>query len=240
MTQVLDHGYVKLLDSMPGWKHPEIAGVPVTWGFGDQRVVDAARVSIEGDKVVANSTDAKLLGYLLKQKHTTPFEHVRFTFEVQLPMFIARQWIRHRMGSFSEMSARYGALPDVFYIPELSRMNKQATSNKQGSTSELIEGAEGWQAMIKGHSADCYGKYEAMLEGGMARELARMVLPVNIYTKWFWTVDLHNLMHFLKLRLDGHAQYEIRVYGEAIMDLIDPIVPATMAVFRKDVLGLAA
>ncbi len=151
MTQVLDHGYVKLIDSMPANYEGRIDRAQAAdegWGRGDQRVVDAARVSIAGENVRSTSDSAKLLGYLLKQKHTTPFEHVRFTFEVQLPLFVARQWIRHRMGSFSEMSARYGQLPDHFYIPELSRMNKQATSNKQGSTSELIDGAEEWRNVI--------------------------------------------------------------------------------------------
>lgn len=228
--KVLDHGFVKLIDSMPA-ATPVITDV---WGAGDQRVVDAARVSIAGRGVRPVLDDKKLLRYLLVNKHTSPFEKIRFEFHVKLPIFIARQWIRHRTGSFNEMSARYGVLPDCFYVPDPERMQSQAKDNKQGSGG-LLPGhlAEKMRDEITCLSGRSYATYETLLEDGLARELARMVLPVNFYTEWWWTVDLHNLMHFLRLRLHSHAQWEIQQYGKAIVELIRPVAPYTVSVFEE-------
>jgi len=213
--RVLDHGFVRLVDSMGD----------------DGRVVDAARVSYKkGTKKV--STDRGLIRYLLRKLHTTPFEKVRFEFHVKLPVFVARQYMRHRMGTFNEVSARYSEMPDEFYIP--NPLRKQSKNNKQGSSSLSVdkilvtsEFSDGHldseinpQEFLMDYFDDSYAVYQQLLESHTARELARGVLPVNIYTEFYWTVDLWNLMHFLRLRLDSHAQYEIRVYAEAIYKLI--------------------
>ena len=227
--KVLDHGFVTLVDSMPS-----AGNVVDGWGAGDQRIVDAARVSIAGRGVRAVSDDKKLLRYLLKNRHTSPFEKVRFEFDVKLPIFVARQWIRHRTGSFNEMSARYGVMVDDFYLPARDRMQAQATDNKQGSGDMLPIGpAVDAMKLIQASSMQSYEDYQDLLAIGLARELARIVLPVNLYTRWWWTVDLHNLMHFLRLRLHLHAQYEIRVYAEAIQGLACAVAPCAMEAFAE-------
>lgn len=209
---------------------------------GDKRIVDAARVSIAGEGVRPTSSDRKLIRYLLKNRHTTPFEQVRFTFHVRLPIFVARQWIRHRTGSFNEESARYGKLADDFFIPAQGRLMKQATKNKQGSSGTLVRDPYETQKLIREHSERSYRLYEELLDiqengepgdNALARELARMVLPVNIYTQWFWTTDLHNLMHFLKLRLHPHAQKEVRAYAEAILPMASAVAPMAMEAFYE-------
>lgn len=211
----LDRGFVALVDHMGN----------------DARIVQAARVSYQkGTKAV--STDRHLIRYLLRNLHTTPLEKIRFEFHVKLPIFIARQWMRHRMGSFNEVSARYSVMPDEFYIP--NPLRKQSETNRQGSSDEVVtkvswpefEGPEEGSAednpqeFIRSSSNCSYKDYELLMESGAARELARSVLPVNIYTEFYWTVDLWNLMHFLRLRVDGHAQKEIQEYGNAILNLI--------------------
>jgi thymidylate synthase (FAD) len=214
---VLDHGWV----------------VPVDYMGGDQRIVDAARVSIAGDKVKATASNENLIRYLLRHKHTTPFEKVRFEFAAKMPMFVARQWVRHRMSSINEMSARYGQLPKEFYLPEITRMQVQSTDNKQGS-GETMGYAEATVAsnVMKVIHDQSYKSYEILLEEyGLAREVARGVLPVNIYTQWYWTIDLWNLMHFLNLRLHSHAQYEIRVYAEAMETFVRAVCPLAMEAF---------
>lgn len=230
-ANVLDHGLVGLVDSMP-----RMAPVkPGQTAPGDQRIVDAARVSILGAGVRPTSDDRKLIRYLVKNKHTTPLEQVRFTFHVRLPIFVARQWIRHRTGSFNEESARYGVLRDDFYIPSLERLRfgGQSTSNKQGSGEAIHhETAQQMRDLIQHQSTVSYDLYLALLDRGLARELARVVLPTNIYTQWFWTTDLHNLMHFLKLRLHGHAQFEIRKYAEAIAPMASALAPFAMEAFH--------
>lgn len=240
-TKVLDHGFVHLLDSMPHWER----------GSADARVVQSARVSMaHSPSDVLESLglesepedrkpeqDAKLIDYLMRNSHTSPFEKVRFEFVVKLPIFIARQWIRHRTGSFNEQSARYSKLPREFYVPELGRMQVQSTSNKQASAEALPEaaGKQCWGAIVVS-SEDAYETYERLLETGLARELARMVLPTNFYTQWYWTVDLHNLLGFLRLRLHTHAQYEIRVYAEALLAMAERVAPLSVAAFRRHVL----
>lgn len=214
-----------------GFKHYEI---PIT-ASGDQRIVDAARVSIAGQDVRPTSDDRKLIRYLVKNRHTTPLEQVRFTFHCRIPIFVARQWIRHRTGSFNEESARYGKLAADFYIPTLERMmfGGQAKRNKQGSGEPLSESVSlDMITLIENHSIDSYHHYEKLLNNGCARELARAVLPVNIYTQWFWTTDLHNLMHFLTLRCHEHAQWESRQYAEAIVGMAEAVAPYAMEAWR--------
>lgn len=233
-----EHSFVRLVDTMPRFGPVD----DVTGGVarGDQRIVDAARVSISGEGVEAKASPERLIRYMLKNKHTTPFEHVRFTFHVRLPLFCARQWIRHRTGSFSEQSARYGKLKPDFYVPTLERMRLggQAKKNKQGSGEPLDETvAHDMRTWIDDANADGYERYAKLLDNGCARELARMVLPVNIYTQWFWTTDLHNLMHFLRLRLHSHAQWEMQRYGQVIVPMAEAIAPITIAAFKETLDG---
>lgn len=221
MTQVLDFGHVKLVGVMGD----------------DQAIVDAARVSISGEGVKATSKDRGLIRYLLRNKHTTPFEMVEFKFDCKMPIFVARQWIRHRTASVNEMSARYSILPNEFYVPELSRIQAQSTNNKQGSGAAFPTAeAEEIRQALREYSALAYRMYEGLNEQGLARELSRMVLPTNIYTQWFWKMDLHNLMHFLKLRLHPHAQYEIRVFAEAIADIVKAQCPVAWEAFEDYIL----
>jgi thymidylate synthase (FAD) len=222
IKKVLDFGHVRLVDSMGD----------------DKRIVDAARVSYQnGTKVT--SDDRNLIRHLLRNSHTTPFEKVRFEFHVKCPIFIARQWFRHRMGSFNEISGRYSILSDEFYIPE--KVRGQSKTNKQGSSDDVIKDIpllvdeEGNtititpQEFIEEHSENAYATYISLINEGVSRELARAVLPLNIYTEFYWTVDLWNLMNFLRLRIDSHAQYEIQVYGKAILDLINSNCQLTLS-----------
>ena len=238
-----DHSFVGLVDSMPQLIFGAGRNARLEDGVtlpGDKRIVDAARVSILGKGVRAISDDEKLIRYLVKNRHTTPLEQVRFTFHVRLPIFVARQWIRHRTGSFNEESARYGKLASDFYIPSIDRLKAvgQAKDNKQGSTDGIILGgdAEAICTAIQKTSAAAYMLYEEFLKVGLARELARMVLPTSIYTQWFWSTDLHNLMHFLKLRLHPHAQWETRRYAEAIVPMAEALAPFAMKAWREFVL----
>lgn len=224
-------GSVTFVDSMPSldsWKE----------GYnGDSRIVDAARVSIAGQEVRAVSDDRKLIRYLIKNRHTTPLEQVRFTFHVRLPIFCARQWIRHRTGSFNEESARYGKLASDFYIPSVERLmaGGQAKDNKQGSAKAPFsrDTAAKLRIRINTRSLESYWEYENLLNQGIARELARMVLPTNIYTQWYWTTDLHNLMHFLRLRLHSHAQWEMQRYAEAIVPMARALAPIAMEAWEE-------
>lgn len=213
--QVLDKGFVELVDSMGN----------------DMSVVRAARVSYNKDTgSKGEEADKKLVGYLMKHRHTSPFESVAFTFHVKAPLFVFRQWHRHRTWSYSELSARYTEMTDEFYVPDTWRL--QDTKNRQGSDGESWE-PETWKVGLNHITQLAMSTYQAMLDGGVAREQARMVLPVNLYSRMFATVDLHNLFHFLKLRLDKHAQYEIRVYAEAILEIIEPIVPWAVAAWKE-------
>lgn len=219
-----EHSTVTVVDSMPRYRTTKIGETAP----GDQRVVDAARNSVAGLDVRPSSDDRKLIRYLVKNKHTTPLEFVRFTFHVRLPLFVARQWIRHRTGSFNEESARYGKLRGDFYIPSVDRImaGGQSKNNKQGSGEPILRTkAEEMIDEIKYECQRAYKTYELLLNDGLARELARAVLPVNVYTQWYWTTDLHNLIHFLRLRLHPHAQYEVRRYAETIRDLVQPLAP---------------
>ena len=223
IVRVLDHGHVRLVDHMGS----------------DLSIVRNARVSYDAEWRTGEDEgkDAKLLSYLVKNRHTSPFEAVSFTFDVKAPIFVFRQWHRHRTWSFNEVSARYAELPEEFYVPAEAQITTQATSNKQMRTDEQHPRAEDWANFMRCHNATTFDLYRSMLRDGVPRELARSVLPVGTYSHMFATVDLHNLMHFLKLRLHEHAQYEIRVYAEAMLALIDPLVPVTVKAFREHYLA---
>jgi len=221
--KVLDHGFVRLVESMGS----------------DLSIVRNARVSYDAEWRTGedDGKDAKLLNYLLKNKHTSPFESCVFTFDVKAPIFVFRQWHRHRTWSFNEISARYSELPEEFYVPETEQITTQSSSNKQMRTDELNPHAESMKRRIIDASSNSFAVYKKLIEEGCPRELARSVLPVGTYSHMFATCDLHNLFHFLKLRLHPHAQYEIRVYAEAMLELIEPIVPISVDAFRKHILG---
>jgi thymidylate synthase (FAD) len=234
---VLDHGFARLVSYMqPANDYPSggrSADLDDMW-TGDLEVVRNARVSYDADwRAGDEQKDAKLIDYLTKNHHTSPFEAMVFTFEIKAPIFVIRQWHRHRTWSYNEVSARYAELPEEFYVPAVEQITTQSASNKQMRTSEQHTNADYWR-----HQMDSYGKaaftlYKQMLADGVPRELARGVLPLNTYTRMFATVDLHNLFHFLRLRLHSHAQYEIRVYAEALLALVEPIVPHAVKAFKE-------
>jgi len=199
----------------------------------DSSIVQAARVSYAGGTKSVND-DRGLIRYLMRHRHNTPFEMVEFTFWVKCPIFVARQWLRHRTASVNEVSARYSILPDEFYLPEHLRFQSQ--NNKQGGEEEMT----GDELLILKQKASCdmaFHTYSELLSKGCSRELARSHLPVSTYTEFFWKMDLHNLFHFLSLRLDSHAQKEIRDLAQQVYDLIKPIVPISCEAFEDYVLG---
>ena len=198
----------------------------------DLSVVRSARVSYNAEPREDGSDD-KLIRYLWKNRHTSPFESVSFTFEVKAPIFVFRQWHRHRTWKFNEVSARYTELPNEFYIPEAQHITTQHSSNKQMRTDEQHERADDFRELMRSQNDVAFDLYQYMIGEGCPRELARSVLPVATYSKMFATVDLHNLFHFLQLRLHEHAQYEIRVYAEAMKELIQPVVPVCVAAFDE-------
>lgn len=232
---VLDHGFVRVIDYMGT----------------DSAIVQAARVSY-GKGTKKTREDAGLIRYLLRHRHTTPFEMCEIKFHIKLPIFVARQWIRHRTANVNEYSGRYSIMDKEFYVPRPEHLAAQSTSNRQGR-GDVLEGAEAARALeiLKGDAATAYEHYEELLNGneegavfdankqGLARELARMNLPVNFYTQWYWKIDLHNLMHFLALRADAHAQYEIRVYAEVMLDILKKWVPTTYQAFMDYRMGAA-
>lgn len=221
--KVLDHGLVRLIEHMGS----------------DLSIVRNARVSYAAEwrSGEDEGKDIKLLDYLIKNKHTSPFESCVFTFEVKAPIFVLRQWHRHRTWSFNEISARYAQLPEEYYVPELEQITTQSASNKQMRTDEQHPNADKLAMSISSANSEAFTTYKHLIAEGCPRELARSVLPVGTYSHMFATVDLHNLMHFLKLRLHSHSQYEIRVYAEAMLKLIEPIVPHSVASFKKHILG---
>ncbi|MFV0302823.1 MAG: FAD-dependent thymidylate synthase [Paracoccus sp. (in: a-proteobacteria)] len=222
---VLDHGFVRVVDYMGD----------------DAAICQAARVSYgRGTKSVQN--DEGLIRYLMRHWHSTPFEMCEAKFHVKLPVFVARQWIRHRTANVNEYSARYSILDREFYIPAPDKLAAQSTQNNQGR-GEVLAGEEAAKVLeiLREDAMRSYDHYEAMLsqarpdgtpQQGLARELARMNLPANIYTQWYWKVDLHNLLHFLRLRADPHAQYEIRAYADAMCRIVADWVPAAFGAFR--------
>jgi thymidylate synthase (FAD) len=221
--KVHDHGLVAMLDVMPRLV-PE-------GQTADMAIVQAARVSYGiGTKQV--SEDRGLIRYLLRHRHTTPFEMVEFKFHCAMPVFVARQWIRHRTANVNEYSGRYSVMPDRFYRPTVDMVRKQSATNRQGGDEPIEVGtAEQFLAYLERAEA-LYKEYVDLTQQGVARELARIGLPVNVYTEWYWKCDLHNVLRFLSLRLDPHAQAEIRDYASAMWRLMEPIVPITMEAFR--------
>jgi len=232
---VLDHGFIRVIDYMGD----------------DSSIVQSARVSYgKGTKKVSN--DEGLIRYLMRHWHSTPFEMCEIKYHVKLPIFIARQWIRHRTANVNEYSARYSILDKEFYIPAKEQLSAQATNNRQGR-GELITGqqADDVLKILKDDAVRTYDNYEKMLnerfdgtvidekKSGLARELARMNLTLNSYTQWYWKTDLLNLMNFLFLRGDSHAQYEIRVYAEKMLDTVKKWVPITHAAFLDYRVGAA-
>jgi len=230
---VLDHGFVRVMDYMGD----------------DGAVVQAARVSYgRGTKKVQE--DRGLINYLMRHRHTTPFEMCEIKYHVKLPIFVARQWIRHRTANVNEYSARYSILDNEFYVPAPENLAAQASANRQGR-GQVLEGAEAERVMglLREDAERAYAHYEEMLNegaggegpdpgrGGLARELARMNLNLSFYTQWYWKIDLHNLLHFLSLRADDHAQYEIRVYARAMMDTVRRWVPLTCEAFTEYNIG---
>lgn len=215
--KVLDHGFVALVDTM-----------------GDDRTpAQTARTSYRNRTQRTPEEDAKLTNYLVKNRHTTPLEFVQLRFYMKMPIFVARQFIRHRTASVNEISYRYVQATREFYVPELDRCQKQSTTNKQGSASEVVGDPQRCRWLVETAGNVAFDAYEDLLQEGLSNELARTVLPVGTYTEWYWQNDLHNTLHLLNLRLDPHAQYEIRVYAEAMLDLIEPIYPTIIAAWRE-------
>jgi thymidylate synthase (FAD) len=225
---LLDYGFVRLIDYMGD----------------DNAVVQAARVSYgKGTKKI--NEDRGLIRYLMRHYHTTPFEMCEIKFHIKLPIFIARQWIRHRTANVNEYSARYSVMDKEFYIPEVANLAPQSKINHQGRSTEVLSNEEAARVLeiLKTDASRCYRNYEVMMnedrdgnvidEGsrGVARELARMNLTLNSYTQWYWKTDLHNLMHFLHLRADSHAQYEIQVYAKAMLEIVKAWVPHSYDAF---------
>lgn len=241
MLKVLDHGFVRLVSYMqPAKPLAEVRGGDICideWS-GDLEVVRNARVSYDADwREGDDKQDAGLVNYLTKNRHTSPFEAMVFTFEVKSPIFVLRQWHRHRTWSYNEVSARYTELPEEFYIPKAEHVGTQSTSNKQMRVLEeaagLDEVAVQFIKDLQEHSAAGFRFYKKHLAAGVPRELARLFLGLNTYSRMFATVDLHNLFHFLTLRLHSHSQHEIRVYAEALLKLIEPICPVAVAAFKE-------
>ncbi len=218
--QVLDHGFVRLVDYLGG----------------DARIVQAARVSYgEGTKTLRE--DGALIDYLLRNRHTSPFEQVILTFHVKMPIFVARQWIRHRTARLNEISGRYSVMRDEFYLPDPSEVRYQSRRNKQGRGEEVPEALrERVIGLLQEEARRAYTTYEGLLEDGVARELARINLPLSLYTEMYWQIDLNNLFHFLRLRLDWHAQYEIRAYGDVMARLAQAVAPRAFEAFEEHIL----
>ncbi len=218
----LDHGFVRLVDLMPRLVEVQ-DGQPTTAEFA---ITQAARVSY-GDGTKSVNEDRGLIRYLLRHMHTTPFEMIEWKFHCAMPIFTSRQWIRHRTANVNEMSGRYSILPNKFYVPTPEGVRKQSTKNKQCSEGQVddMTDAEAFVSKLDQTCVAAYSEYEKAIENGIGREQARMLLPQNLYTEWYWKIDQHNLFHFLKLRCDAHAQYEIRVFADAILKLITPFVP---------------
>lgn len=206
----------------------------------DSSIVQAARVSYgEGTKKVHE--DRGLIRYLIRHQHWTPVEMVEFKFHVKMPVFVARQWIRHRTANVNEVSARYTEMKDEMYLPPLEHISSQSVDNKQGRNTEPfpIETAEEIKNLILESNTRQYEIYQKLLNMGVARELARTILPVGHYTEWYWKIDLRNLMNFLALRLDPHAQWEIRVYAEAMANIVKQAVPIAWEAFEDYILHSA-
>ena len=231
--EVLDHGFIRVIDYMGD----------------DSSIVQSARVSYgKGTKKISN--DKGLIKYLMRHRHSTPFEMCEIKFHIKLPIFIARQWIRHRTANVNEYSARYSILDKEFYIPSAENLAAQSAINNQGRGDALTDDeASNVIQILKKDAEQTYSNYETLLnessegniidesKSGIASELARMNLTLNTYTQWYWKIDLNNLLHFLALRADDHAQYEIRVYADAMLDIVKKWVPLTYEAFEDYRIG---
>lgn len=242
---VLDHGFVRLVSyTQPAAEGhlPDENGVrylrPQQW-TGDLEIARATRNQPDAEWRLPDPDnpgahhDEKLIGDMMRQRHTSPFEFMDFTFHVKAPIFVFRQWHRHRTQSYQEISARYTKLPEEFYVPDPSKIGYQDKKNRQGRTSDQHENAGHIAHVIRNVSAHAHREYRDLLGLGMPRELARAILPVNTYSMMYAKANLHNWFHFLGLRIDPHAQYEIRVYAEAILTLIRSVVPVTVEAWEK-------
>ena len=220
--KVLDHGFIRLVDYMGG----------------DSRIVQSARVSYgKGTKSVRE--DEALIDYLMRHQHTSPFEQVVLTFHCKMPIFIARQWIRHRAARVNEISGRYSVMEDEFYLPEETAIQYQNKDNRQGRDPQEVPvhlRQKVLDILTKGQQV-AYDDYQKMLADDIARELARINLPLSLYTQWYWQIDLHNLFHFLELRMDEHAQWEIRQYANVIADITRAVAPLAFRAFETHVVN---
>ncbi len=219
--RVLDKGFVRLVDYLGG----------------DARIVQSARVSYQdGTKTVRE--DAALIDYLVRHKHTSPLEQVVLTFHLKMPIFVARQWLRHRTARLNEISGRYSVMRDEFYLPEAREVRRQSVVNKQGRSDGEVPAPlqQKTLELLQTGQADAYAGYQELLDEDVARELARINLPLSLYTEMYWQIDLHNLFHFLRLRLDVHAQAEIRVYAEVMAELARTVAPLAYEAFEEHLL----
>lgn len=220
--KVLDHGFIRLVDYMGG----------------DSRIVQSARVSYgKGTKSVRE--DEALIDYLMRHQHTSPFEQVVLTFHCKMPIFVARQWIRHRAARVNEISGRYSVMEDEFYLPEETAIQYQNKDNRQGRDPQEVPAhlrQKVLDILTKGQQV-AYDDYQKMLADDIARELARINLPLSLYTQWYWQIDLHNLFHFLELRMDEHAQWEIRQYANVIADITRTVAPLAFRAFETHVVN---
>lgn len=219
---VLDHGFVRLVDYLGS----------------DQRIVQSARVSY-GEGTKSFRQDKGLINYLLRNDHTSPFEQVVFTFHVKMPIFVARQWTRHRTARMNEISGRYSVMKDECYVPDDAHIALQSDDNKQGRQNEPVSAEEAKRVrdILESQNRIAFENYHNLLDAGIAREIARIDLPLSLYTEFYWEIDLHNLFHFLALRLDGHAQYEIRAYAEVMLEIVRAVCPIATEAFENHKLG---
>jgi thymidylate synthase (FAD) len=219
---VLDKGFVRLVDYLGG----------------DERIVQAARVSY-GEGTTSFRQDKGLIDYLLRNQHTSPFEQVVLTFHAKMPIFVARQWVRHRTARLNEISGRYSILKDEFYVPDGAAIALQSEDNKQGRMEEPVPAdvQEQVRTSLAEQQEQSYASYRELIELGLARELARINLPLSAYTEWYWQIDLHNLFHFLELRMDPHAQFEIREYARTMFDIATRVAPLACESFSEHMAG---
>ena len=221
IIEVLDHGFVRLVDCMPRQIHDAEESA-------DHAIAEAARCSYKrGTKTIRD--DKQLIRYLMRHQHTSPLEMIEFKFHFKMPIFIARQLIRHRTASVNEMSGRYSEIPEEFYIPDADNVRLQSVINRQGSEGSIdpAQSAE-FREKLSEQSAGSFELYKEFLSKNIAREQSRMITPLSTYTEWYWKIDLHNLLHFLDLRCDSHAQWEAQQFADAVLELIKPIVPWTI------------
>lgn len=219
---VLDKGFIRLVDYLGS----------------DQRIVQSARVSY-GEGTKSYRQDKGLINYLLRNDHTSPFEQVVFTFHIKAPIFVARQWVRHRTARMNEISGRYSVMKDEYYVPASENIALQSEDNKQGRKNESVdaETAAKIQEILTKDATSTFDAYHELLDMGLAREIARINLPLSMYTEWYWEIDLHNLFHFLALRIDGHAQWEIRAYAEIMLEMVRKVCPIATEAFENHKLG---